>query len=32
MFLHKATAAWYMQDRQTRLPSDRLQRVQFKES
>jgi hypothetical protein len=32
MFLHKATAAWYMQDRQARIPSDRLQRVQLKET
>jgi hypothetical protein len=31
MFLHKATATWYLQDRQTRLPSDRVQRVQVKE-
>ncbi|CAF3272082.1 unnamed protein product [Rotaria socialis] len=30
MFLHKATATWYLQDRQTHLSSDRLQRVQLK--
>ncbi|CAF1075093.1 unnamed protein product [Rotaria sordida] len=32
MFLHKATAAWYLQDRQTRLSCDRVKRVQLKES
>ena len=32
MFLHKATAAWYMQDRQTHMPADRLQRVQFRKT
>jgi hypothetical protein len=30
MFLHKATASWYLQDRQIRLSSDRVQRVKLK--
>ena len=29
LFLHKATAACYLQDRQSRLSSDRLRRVQL---
>lgn len=32
MFLHKATAAWYMQDRQIHMPADRLQQVQFRKT
>jgi len=31
MYLHRPTAAWYMQEKQLHLPADRLQRVQFRE-
>jgi hypothetical protein len=29
LFLHKATATWYLQDRQSRLSCDRVQRVRL---
>ena len=30
LFLHKATATWYLQDKQTHISCNRIQRVQLK--